>query len=106
MNWTQTYNPLGSLLLSALLASLPVVVLLGLLAFFHVKAHIAAIAGLVTSLVVAMAVYGMPGSLAIASAANGAPFGLFPIGWIVLCAIFVYDITVETGKFEIIKDTI
>jgi lactate permease len=106
MNWTQIYNPLGNLLLSALVASLPVVALLGLLAFFHVKAHIAAIAGLVTSLAIAIAVYGMPASLAIASAANGAAFGLFPIGWIVLCAIFVYDITVETGKFEIVKETI
>jgi lactate permease len=106
MNWTQIYNPLGNLLLSALVASAPVVVLLGLLAFFHVKAHIAAIAGLVTSLTVAMTIYGMPAPLAIASAANGAAFGLFPIGWIVLCAIFVYDITVETGKFEIVKGTI
>jgi lactate permease len=106
MNWTQIYNPLGNLLLSALVASLPVVVLLGLLAFFHVKAHIAAIAGLATSLLIALLVYGMPASLALASAANGAAFGLFPIGWIVLCAIFVYDITVETGKFEIVKETI
>ena len=106
MNWTQIYNPLGNLLLSALVASLPVVVLLGLLAFFHVKAHVAAIAGLATSLAIAMLVYGMPAPLAIASAANGAAFGLFPIGWIVLCAIFVYDITVETGKFEIVKETI
>lgn len=106
MPWTQVYNPLGNLLLSALVAALPVVVLLGLLAFFHVKAHVAAIAGLLTSMAIALFVYGMPTSLAIASAANGAAFGLFPIGWIVLCAIFVYDITVETGKFEIIKDTI
>ncbi len=106
MNWTQIYNPLGNLLLSALVASLPVVVLLGLLAFFHVKAHIAAIAGLATSLAVALFVYGMPAPIAIASAANGAAFGLFPIGWIVLCAIFVFDITVETGKFEIVKETI
>jgi lactate permease len=106
MTWTQVYNPLGNLLLSALVASLPVVVLLGMLAFFHVKAHIAAIAGLVASLLVAVVVYGMPASLALASAASGAAFGLFPIGWIVLCAIFVYDITVETGKFEVVKETI
>ena len=104
--WTQVYNPLGNLLLSALVASLPVIVLLGLLAFFHAKAHVAAIAGLATSLLVALFVYGMPASLALAAAANGAAFGLFPIGWIVLCAIFVYDITVETGKFEIVKQTI
>ncbi|HWQ35480.1 MAG TPA: L-lactate permease [Blastocatellia bacterium] len=106
MNWTQIYNPLGNLLLSALIASLPVVVLLGLLAFFHLKAHLAALAGLVTSLLVAMVVYGMPAKLAAAAAATGAAYGLFPIGWIVLNAIFVYDITVETGKFEIIRHTI
>jgi lactate permease len=106
MNWTQVYDPLGNLLISALVASLPVVVLLGLLAFFHVKAHLAAIAGLAVSLLIALFVYGMPAPLAIASAANGAAFGLFPIGWIVLAAIFVYDITVATGKFEIIKQTI
>ncbi|HXG68894.1 MAG TPA: L-lactate permease, partial [Blastocatellia bacterium] len=106
MNWTQIYNPLGNLLLSALVAALPVIVLLGLLAFFHVRAHIAALAGLAVSLLVAMLVYGMPASLALAAAANGAAFGLFPIGWIVLTAIFVYDITVETGKFETVKQTI
>ncbi|HKX31089.1 MAG TPA: L-lactate permease [Blastocatellia bacterium] len=106
MNWTQIYYPLGSLLLSALVASLPVVILLGLLAFFHVRAHLAALAGLAVSLLIAIGVYGMPSSLALAAAGNGAAFGLFPIGWIVLNAIFVYDITVATGKFETIKHTI
>jgi L-lactate permease len=106
MNWTQIYNPLGNLLVSALVASLPVVILLGLLAFFHVRAHLAAIAGLVISLIVAITVYGMPTPLAVAAAANGAAYGLFPIGWIVLSAIFVYDITVETGKFETVKHTV
>ncbi len=106
MTWTQTYSPLGSLLLSAIVAAVPVVVLLGLLAFFHVRAHLAALIGLGASLLVAIAVYGMPTTLALAAAGNGAAFGLFPIGWIVLGAIFVYDITVETGKFEIIKQTI
>ena len=106
MTWTQNYIPLGNLLLSALVASIPVVVLLGLLAFFHVRAHVAALIALAVSLLIAIAVYGMPASLALVSAANGAAFGLFPIGWIVLCAIFVYDITVETGKFEIVKETI
>jgi len=106
MNWTQVYNPLGSILISALVASLPVVLLLGLLAIFHVRAHFAALAGLGASLAVAIMVYGMPPALAGAAAANGAAFGLFPIGWIVLNAIFVYDITLETGKFEIVKRTI
>ncbi len=106
MPWTQVYTPLGNLLISALVASLPVVVLLGLLAFFHAPAHVAALAGLVVSLLIAILVYGMPSLLALAAAGNGAAFGLFPIGWIVLWAIFLYDITVYTGKFETVKHTI
>jgi lactate permease len=106
MTWTQVYTPLGNLYLSAFVAALPVVVLLGALAFLHVKAHKAALLGLLTALVTAVFVYRMPWSMAGASALNGAAFGLFPIGWIVLNAIFVYDITVKTGKFEVVKDTI
>jgi lactate permease len=106
MSWTQIYDPLGQLFLSAAVASLPVVVLLGLLAFGHARAHLAAVAGLLAALGIAIGVYGMPTSLALAAAANGAAFGLFPIGWIVLTAIFVYDITVETGQFNVVKDSI
>lgn len=107
MPWTQVYSPVaGNLFFSALVASIPVVVLLGLLAFFHMRAHLAAMIGLAVSLLIAIAVYQMPVTLALASAANGAAYGLFPIGWIVLCAIFIYDITVVTGKFEIIRATV
>jgi lactate permease len=106
VTWTQTYNPMGNLLISALVAAIPVVVLLGLLAFFQVRAHLAALAGLTASLLVAIVVYGMPAPLGLLAAANGAAFGLFPIGWIVLCAIFLYDITVVTGTFEIVKHSI
>jgi lactate permease len=105
--WTQVYTPVGgSLLASALIAALPVVVLLGLLAFAHVRAHWAALAGLATSLAIAIVVFGMPGKLALAAAANGAAFGLLPIGWIIVGAIFVYDITVKSGDFELLKQTI
>jgi lactate permease len=107
MNWTQVYTPVaGSLGLSALVAALPVVVLLGLLAFGHVKAHWAALSGLATSLGVAILVFGMPAQLAGLAALMGAAYGLFPIGWIVLGAIFVYDVTVKSGDFEVVKDTI
>src|SRR5215468_642487 len=106
MTWTQIYTPLGNLYLSALVAALPVIVLLGALAFFHVKAHWAALLGLATALLTATLVYGMPGSMAAATVVNGAAYGLFPIGWIVLNAIFVYDVTVKTGQFEVVKDTI
>jgi lactate permease len=104
--WTQHYDPCGNLFVSALLAALPIFVLLGLLAFFHVRAHYAALAGLAVSLLVAILVYRMPTTLALAAAVNGAAFGLFPIGWIVLSAIFAYDISVATGRFEILKRSI
>ena len=107
LTWTQVYTPVqGSLLLSALVAVVPVAVLLGLLAFAHVRAHWAALCGLAASLAIAIVVYGMPPKLALAAAANGAAFGLLPIGWIILGAIFVYDIAVESGGFEVIKHTI
>jgi lactate permease len=105
--WTQIYSPVGgSILLSAAVAALPVIVLLGLLALFHVKAHWAALAGLATSLAVAVLVFGMPAKLAGIAALDGAAYGLFPIGWIVLGAIFIYDVTVKSGNFEVVKDTI
>jgi lactate permease len=77
-----------------------------MLAFLHVKAHIAALVGLVMALAISVFVYGMPAKMAGMTAVYGAAFGLLPIGWIVLNAIFVYDITVKTGKFEVVKDSI
>jgi lactate permease len=105
--WTQVYTPVnGSVMLSALAAALPIAVLLGSLAFLHAKAHWAAIAGLSASLLVATALFGMPPHLAVLAAANGAAYGLFPIGWIVLGAIFVYDVTVEAGEFDVLRHSI
>jgi lactate permease len=107
MTWTQVYTPVGgSLLWSSLVAAIPVVVLLGLLGWFHMRAHVAALIGLASALILAIFVYGMPAKLAAMSALYGAAFGLLPIGWIVLCAIFVYDITVYTGQFDVVKRTI
>jgi lactate permease len=105
--WTQRYEPVANnLALSALVAALPVIVLLGLLGMVRIRAHYAALAGLATAFLVALLVYGMPAPMATAALANGALFGLFPIGWIVLTAMFVYDLTVETGQFELVKDSI
>ncbi len=103
MTWAQEYDPCGNLFLSALVAASPVVVLLGLLGLFKVRAYIAALFGLASALVIAVGVFGMPASLAAAAAGYGVAYGLFPIGWIVLNAIFIYDVTVRTGKFEIVK---
>jgi lactate permease len=107
VSFVQHYTPVGNNIgLSALVAALPVIVLLGLLGIAKAKAHWAALAGLGTALVVAVAVFSMPAGTAVSAALNGAAFGLFPIGWIVLCAIFVYDVTATTGKFEIVRQTI
>ena len=106
MTWTQVYAPLGNIYLSALVAAIPVVVLLGALAFVHMKAHKAALLGLALAYGIAVLVYGMPVKMATSTAVLGACFGLLPIGWIVLNAIFVYDISVKTGKFEVVKETI
>jgi lactate permease len=105
--WQQNYTPLaGSLALSALVASLPVFVLLFLIGIKRKPAWISALSGLGAAIVVAIAVYQMPFGMMVNATAYGAAFGLFPIGWIVYWAIVLYRITVETGKFEIIKDSI
>src|SRR5580700_5151926 len=106
MTWVQQYDPLGNVFLSALVAAVPVIVLLGLLGFFHARAHVAAFCGLVAALLIAVGVYRMPPLLAVAAAGYGVAFGLLPIGWIVLNAIFVFDITVHTAQFEIVKQQI
>src|ERR1700686_5359130 len=105
--WPQTYTPVAdSLSLSALVAALPIFTLLVLLGVLRKPAWIAALAGLGTAAIVALFVYRMPPMLVVSSAAYGAAYGLLPIGWIVFTAILLYRLTVETGKFEIIKDSI
>src|SRR5262249_31077427 len=115
--WTQNYAPFGSLWLDPLLAAMPVVVLLGLLATGRVPAAVAARAGLICAIASAALSFlpkeadTVEGQFAwagtvVAAAVNGAAFGMLPIGWIVLAAIFLYTLTVETGKFEIVKHSV
>src|SRR5580700_10752062 len=105
--WSQNYTPVnGSLGLSAVVACLPLIVTLLLLAAFKKPAWLAALSGAVTALLVALIVYGMPASMAISTLGYGAAYGLLPITWIIFTAILLYRVTVETGKFEIIKDSI
>ena len=116
MHWTQNYDPLNSPLWSPLIAALPVVVLLGLLATNRVSAPMAALAGLVTAWLTAVFVFTPPeasttglmpwAGTMLAAALNGAAFGLLPIGWIVLSAIFLYNLTVETGQFDLVKHSV
>jgi len=106
MTWTQVYDPFGMWWLSTLVAALPVVVLLGLLAVFRVKPHWAAMAGAAAALIAASTVFQMPWSLSSASLLYGAGFGLLKIAWIVVAAVFLYDISVHTGQFEIMKQSV
>jgi len=106
MHWSQNYTPLGGIGLSALVAAVPVVILLGLLAFWHVRAHLAALVALVAAGVIAVFVYGMPAPLVFAAAGYGAAFGLLPIGWLILNAIFIYQLSVATGQFAVLQHQI
>ena len=104
--WQQNYTPLGSLPLSALVAALPIFTLLFLLGIRRKPAWIAALSGLAATILVAIFLYGMPVGKVIAATTYGAAFGLFPIGWIVIWAVFLYRLTLDTGKFESIKHSI
>lgn len=101
--WQQNYDPTGHWWLSTLIAALPIVVLLGTLALLHIKAHYAALLGLATALATAVFVFHMPGRLAATTAVYGAGYGLFPIGWIILNVIFMYQLTVESGRFKVLQ---
>jgi lactate permease len=104
--WPQVYDPLHNPALSTALAALPVAVLLGGIAIARMPAHRAALLGLAVALTVALAAYGMPFAAAVGAAGCGAIYGLFPIGWIVLNLIFLYQLTVERGWFRVMRSAL
>src|SRR6266849_2584453 len=106
MQWTQIYDPLGHWWLSTLVAALPIIVLFGMLAGFKVKPHWCAIAGASTAVAVAILFFKMPPALAAITFGYGVAFGVLKIAWIVLAAVYLYDVSVHTGQFEIMKESI
>jgi lactate permease len=106
MVWSHVYDPLGSQLLSTLVALVPLVILLGLLAFAGWAAHWAALAGLTAALAIAVGVVGMPADAAAAATLHGAAFGLFPIGWIIVTAMFLYRLCVDAGALNVMKRSV
>src|SRR5712671_6215157 len=104
--WNQIYNPLGNAALSTVAAALPVVTLLVLIASGRVKAHIAAVIALIVANIITIFIYTMPAAMSVKASLLGVVVGFFPIGWIVLNVIFLYRVTVETGRFELLKRAI
>jgi lactate permease len=104
--WNQVYNPLGNAPLSTVAAAIPVVTLLVLIASGKVKAHIAALVALIVANIITIFIYTMPAAMSVKASLLGVVVGFFPIGWIVLNVIFLYRITVETGRFELLKRAI
>ena len=104
--WNQVYNPLGNATLSTVAAAIPVVTLLVLIASGKVKAHIAALVALIVANIITIFIYTMPAAMSVKASLLGVVVGFFPIGWIVLNVIFLYRITVETGRFELLKRAI
>ena len=106
MAWSQVYDPFINMWLSTFIAALPVLVMLGGLGIFHMKAHLAALLGLAVALVAAVVAFGMPTAMAGKTALYGAAYGLLPIGWIVLNIIFLYNLTEQRGQFKILQESI
>ena len=101
--WNQIYNPLDNAVLSTIAAAIPVITLLVLIASGKIKAHLAAIIALLVANVITIAVYHMPAGMSVRASLLGVVAGFFPIGWIVLNVIFLYQVTVTTGRFELLK---
>lgn len=104
--WQQIYNPLGSLGLSALVAVIPIVFFFLALAVFRMKGYIAGSITLALSIILAIFAYGMPADMALAAAGYGFMYGLWPIAWIIVAAVFLYKLTVKSGQFEIIRSSV
>src|SRR5438552_8617844 len=104
--WLQHYDPLHNPFASTLVAALPVVVLLGSIAILRIRIHFSALLGLAVALAVALWVYGMPPRAAAASALFGAAYGLFPIGWIILNLVFLHQLTVRAGLFDVLRGSL
>jgi lactate permease len=106
MVWQQVYDPFGNPVISTLMAAVPVVVMLAALAFFHVKAHLAALLALASALLISIFAFDMPAVMAGSAALFGAANGLLPIGWIVLNIIFLHRLTTENGSFKVLQDSL
>jgi lactate permease len=103
MVWLHSYDPFGNAFVSTVVAAVPIVLLLGLIAIWHVRIHVAAGVALVAAMLIATLAFGMPAGAMLATTVYGAAYGLFPIGWIILNLIFLYSLTVRKGLFDVLR---
>lgn len=107
MEWTQNFSPIGdSVALSALVALIPILYFFWALAIKRMKGHIAGLTTLLVALIIAIVGYKMPATMAVMSATQGAVYGVLPIGWIIITSVFLYKLTVKTGQFDIIRNSV
>jgi lactate permease len=101
--WRQVIDPFNNLLISSLVALVPIIVIFWALIVRKLKGYKASLLAVAVAVVIAVGVYGMPLKLALLSTANGIMYGLFPICWIIVSAVFLFNLTVKSGQFAIIK---
>ena len=106
MPWSQHYDPFGAWPLSTAVAALPVVTLFFVLVALKARVWVAALSGMATAIVLAIAVFGMPAPLVGGAVVAGFVFGLLRIAWIIVASIFLYHVAVETGQFAMMKRSI
>ena len=106
MTWPQNYDPFGNWLLSTLVAAVPVLTLFFVLVVLKARVWVAAFSGMLAAILLANLGFGMPARLVAAAAGHGWIFGMLRIGWIIIASIFLYNIAVETGQFQVMKDSI
>ena len=104
MNWTQLINPFNNIALSALVAAIPILFIFWALIIKKMKGYMASFLTMIVACMIALLVYGMPAKLVLLSTFQGALYGLFPICWIILNAVFLFNVTMKSGQFEIIKN--
>ena len=104
--WLQMYTPLGSLGLSAFVALIPIIFFFLALAVFRMKGHTAGTITLILSMIIAVFAFDMPAKMAFAAAGYGFAYGLWPIAWIIITAVFLYKLTVKSGQFEVIRSSV